>query len=231
MRELFDLGGWAMWPLLVFSVATISLILERALFLLYHNLSVKDSTKAILDSLERGRLDEAQAVCESAAGRKVGPRIFKAGLNAVSLGEHRIERALEGEASKEINTLQRGFDLLIALGSIAPITGFLGTVSGMISAFQSIATAADINAQLVAGGIFEALITTAYGLAIAILAIAGYNLFAYFVDRFAANVEESGNAIISTILNHGSQALANGETPEKATLPGAAPAESGPEGS
>lgn len=208
MRELFDLGGWAMWPLLVFSVATISLILERALFLLYHNLSVKDTTEGILRSLNEGRLDKAQELCDTSPRRKVGPRIFKAGLDAVTLGEHRIERALEGEASKEINTLQRGFDLLIALGSIAPITGFLGTVSGMISAFQSIANAANINAQLVAGGIFEALITTAYGLAIAILAIAGYNLFAYFVDRFAANVEESGNAIISTVLTHGTERLA-----------------------
>jgi biopolymer transport protein ExbB len=71
----------------------------------------------------------------------------------------------------------------------------------MISAFQSIANAADINAQLVAGGIFEALITTAYGLSIALVAIAAYNLFAYFVDRFAANVEEAGNEIISTLLN------------------------------
>lgn len=210
LRELFDLGGWAMWPLLVFSVATISLILERALFLLYHKLSVKNTTDGILNSLNEGRLDEAQELCRNSPRRQVGPRIFKAGLDAVYLGEHRMERALEGEASKEVNTLQRGFDLLIALGSIAPITGFLGTVSGMISAFQSIANASDINAQLVAGGIFEALITTAYGLAIAILAIAGYNIFAYFVDRFAANVEESGNAIISTVLSHGTERLADG---------------------
>ncbi len=201
MRELFDLGGWAMWPLLVFSVATISLLIERALFLLVHNLSVKDITAAVLQRLSEGDTAGARRACEAEPRRKVAPRIIKAGLNAVSLGEHRIERALEAEASKEVNTLQRGFDLLIALGSIAPITGFLGTVSGMISAFQSIANAADINAQLVAGGIFEALITTAYGLAIALLAIAGYNLFAYFVDRFAANVEEAGNEIISMLLN------------------------------
>jgi biopolymer transport protein ExbB len=201
MRELFDLGGWAMWPLLVFSVATISLLLERGLFLLIHNLGVKDIASAVLEKLRDGDVSGAREACNAAPRRKVAPRIMRAGLEAVHLGEHRIERALEAEASKEVNTLQRGFDLLIALGSIAPITGFLGTVSGMISAFQSIANAADINAQLVAGGIFEALITTAYGLSIALVAIAAYNLFAYFVDRFAANVEEAGNEIISTLLN------------------------------
>jgi len=71
----------------------------------------------------------------------------------------------------------------------------------MISAFNSIATAADVNAQLVAGGIFEALITTAFGLAIAIVAITGYNLFAHFIDRFAADIEEAGNELITVILS------------------------------
>ncbi len=201
MRELFDLGGWAMWPLLVFSVATISLLLERGLFLLIHNLGVKELTADVLEKLREDDVDGAKEACNAAPRRQLAPRIIRAGLDAVTLGEHRIERALEAEASKEVNTLQRGFDLLIALGSIAPITGFLGTVSGMISAFQSIANASDINAQLVAGGIFEALITTAYGLAIALVAISAYNLFAYFVDRFAASIEEAGNEIISTLLN------------------------------
>ena len=103
-------------------------------------------------------------------------------------------------AAREIGSLERGLDLLVALGSIAPITGFLGTVSGMISAFNSIATAADVNAQLVAGGIFEALITTAFGLSIALVAITGYNLFAHFVDRFAAEMEQSGNDLITAIV-------------------------------
>jgi biopolymer transport protein ExbB len=111
-----------------------------------------------------------------------------------------MEKAIEAEAAEKINMLERGFNLLVALGSIAPITGFLGTVSGMISAFKSIKDAADVNAQLVAGGIFEALITTAYGLAIAIIAIAGYNIFAHFVDRFTADVEQTGSDVITSLL-------------------------------
>ncbi len=126
--------------------------------------------------------------------------VFRAALEAGNLGEGLIERSFESAAAKEINRLERGLDLLVALGSISPITGFLGTVSGMIAAFNAIATAADVNAQLVAGGIFEALITTAFGLAIALVAIAGYNLFAHFVDRFAAEMEQAGNDLITTMV-------------------------------
>jgi len=107
---------------------------------------------------------------------------------------------MEAEAGEKIGSLENGFNLLVALGSIAPITGFLGTVSGMISAFRSIANAADVNAQLVAGGIFEALITTAFGLAIAIAAITAYNIFAHVVDKFAARIEKAGSEVVTRIL-------------------------------
>ncbi|HQH31744.1 MAG TPA: MotA/TolQ/ExbB proton channel family protein, partial [Spirochaetota bacterium] len=115
-------------------------------------------------------------------------------------GEHRMEKCLEAEASKKINDLERGLNFLVAIGSLAPITGFLGTVSGMIAAFRNIANADDINAQLVANGIFEALITTAFGLTIAILAVAAYNIFTNIIDNFAKEIEQSGSDIISSIL-------------------------------
>ncbi len=107
---------------------------------------------------------------------------------------------MEAVAGEKIGSLENGFNLLIALGSIAPITGFLGTVSGMINAFRSIAEAADVNAQLVAGGIFEALITTAFGLVIAIAAITAYNIFAHVVDKFAARIEKAGSEIVTRLL-------------------------------
>ncbi|HQB61505.1 MAG TPA: MotA/TolQ/ExbB proton channel family protein [Spirochaetota bacterium] len=115
-------------------------------------------------------------------------------------GEHRMEKCFEAEASKKINDLERGLNFLVAIGSLAPITGFLGTVSGMIAAFRNIANADDINAQLVANGIFEALITTAFGLTIAILAVAAYNIFTNIIDNFAKEIEQSGSDIISSIL-------------------------------
>lgn len=200
MKDLFVLGGWAMWPLLVFSLAAVALILERALYLLVHRLGVQDLADGILSALSEGNVEKAIRLCRQAPKRTLAAPIFLAALESVDLGEHRIERVMEAAAARQIQALEKGFDLLIAIGSLAPITGFLGTVSGMITAFRNIAQAADVNAQLVAGGIFEALITTAYGLTIAIAAIAGYNMFVHIVDRFAASIEEAGNEIITSLL-------------------------------
>ncbi len=200
LKELIIMGGWAMWPLMFFSVATLGIILEKVIHLLVHNMRVDDIHDALLQNLENGNMDEAMSACQAFPKRKVGASIFLAGMKVSFLGESRMEKAMETEAADRIGSLESGFNLLIALGSIAPITGFLGTVSGMIGAFKAIANAADVNAQLVAGGIFEALITTAFGLAIAIVAITGYNVFAHVVDKFAARVEKNGSEIITRIL-------------------------------
>ncbi len=203
LKEFFILGGWAMWPLLVFSIAAVALILERSFYLLLHRLNVQDLAESILTVLARGDVEEARSLCRQAPPRTPAAKIFLIALESIDLGEHRIERVMEAAAAKEVQALEKGFDLLTAIGSLAPITGFLGTVSGMIRAFQSISQAAEISAQLVAGGIFEALITTAYGLTIAIAAIAGYNIFSHIVDRFAASLEEAGNEILNAILRLG----------------------------
>ncbi len=200
LKELIGMGGWAMWPLMFFSVATLGIILEKIIHLLVHNLRVDDIHDVVLTNLEGGGIQEAENTCRSFSKRKVGASIFLAGIKVSFLGESRMEKAMETEAADRIGSLESGFNLLVALGSIAPITGFLGTVSGMIGAFKAIANAADVNAQLVAGGIFEALITTAFGLAIAIVAITGYNIFAHVVDKFAAQVEKNGSEIVTRIL-------------------------------
>jgi biopolymer transport protein ExbB len=119
----------------------------------------------------------------------MGARIFLTLLKRSGLTEHRLEKAVEAEAMKCISSLENGFNFLTALGSISPLTGFLGTVSGMIGAFRSIAEATDVNAQIVANGIYEALITTVFGLIIAIVAISAHSLFTHIVDKFVSELE------------------------------------------
>ena len=198
--DLFELGGWAMWPLVIFSIATLALFVERAVVLIRSDLSTEGLRDTLLPMIRSGDWTAAREACEAAPPRLVVGEVYGAAVTVGGMGEALIERSFESAAARQIGNLERGLDLLVALGSIAPITGFLGTVSGMISAFNSIATAADVNAQLVAGGIFEALITTAFGLAIALVAITGYNLFAHFVDRFAAAMEQSGNDLITAMV-------------------------------
>jgi biopolymer transport protein ExbB len=122
-------------------------------------------------------------------------------INQAEKGEHRMEKAAETEAASCINSLENGFNFLTALGSLSPLTGFLGTVSGMIGAFKSIAEATEVNAQIVANGIYEALITTVFGLIIAIIAMVAHSIFSHIVDRFAADTERYCSELISDILD------------------------------
>jgi biopolymer transport protein ExbB len=139
----------------------------------------------------------------------MGARILLTLVNRSGLSEHRLEKAVEAEAMNCITSLENGFNFLTALGSLSPLTGFLGTVSGMIGAFRSIAEATEVNAQIVANGIYEALITTVFGLIIAIIAMSAYSLFTHVVDKFAAQVEIVCSELINKIAT-GNQA---GETP------------------
>jgi biopolymer transport protein ExbB len=131
--------------------------------------------------------------------RRMGARALLALVNRANLSEHQMEKAAETEALACINSLENGFNFLTALGSLSPLTGFLGTVSGMIGAFRSIAEATDVNAQIVANGIYEALITTVFGLVIAIIALIAHSLFAHVVDKFAADVERSCSNLIADL--------------------------------
>jgi len=191
--ELFKLGGAFMWPLLVFSIATVAISLERAFYLIYHNLRVDDIAHKVYDYVSSSDYSSAREYLSSMANRRPGAKILLALFTRAKPGkdfsEHSAERIVETEAMNCINSLENGFNFLTALGSISPLTGFLGTVSGMIGAFRSIAEATEVNAQIVANGIYEALITTVFGLVIAIIAMVFHSIFTNSVDKFSSNME------------------------------------------
>jgi biopolymer transport protein ExbB len=91
------------------------------------------------------------------------------------------------------------------VANIAPLLGFLGTVSGMIHAFEAIAAAEEVSAKLVATGIYEALITTAAGLIVAIPVQAAHNYFVSRIDKFVIEIEESGAELIDVLTTHSKQ--------------------------
>jgi biopolymer transport protein ExbB len=192
----FQMGGVFMWPLLFFSIATTAIALERAVYLLYHNLRLDDLKEQVQEYLQTDKIPEAQRYLTGLTKRRIGARILLTLVNRVGLPEPQLERALEAEAMSCINSLENGFNFLTALGSLSPLTGFLGTVSGMIGAFKSIAEATDVNAQIVANGIYEALITTVFGLIIAMIAMVAHSLFTHIVDKFAAEVEKTCSDLI-----------------------------------
>lgn len=198
--ELFKLGGPFMWVLLAFSVATLAIVIERCVYLSWHNCKARPIADKILDFLRQGKKDEAVDFLKGCQRNQTIASILLALLENAKYGENRMERAAESEAQERLRRMENGFNYLTALSSLAPLTGFLGTVSGMIGAFRSIAEATDVNAQLVAGGIYEALITTVFGLIIAIAALVAYNLLIQRVDTFAAEASKAIDSLIPELI-------------------------------
>ena len=210
LLELFEMGGMVMWPLTAYSIAVISIGLERVIYLLYHKLRVDDIGATVSRLLKDGDYQGAVDYLTPLTKRRMGARVVLALVNRAISGkgktfsERAIERAVETEAMTCIHSLENGFNFLVALGSLSPLTGFLGTVTGMIGAFRSIAEATEVNAQIVAGGIYEALITTVYGLIVAIAAMVFHSILSHLVDRFAAEVEKISSDLIAEITEQNS---------------------------
>lgn len=200
LLELFKIGGVFMWPLLAFSVAALTLIVDRIIYLFYHNVKMGKITESVKNFIIDDNFDDAIAFLENQPRKNTGATILLALLNNKKFGEGRMEKAAETEAMERIHRLENGFDWLSAISSLAPLTGFLGTVSGMIGAFKSIANAQDVNVQLVASGIYEALVTTVFGLIIAIVSLVAYNLFVRRVDTFSNEVTKSVNDLMPYLL-------------------------------
>jgi biopolymer transport protein ExbB len=213
LLEFFKLGGIFMWPLLVFSVAATAIIIDRVVFLFYHKLRIDKLAPKVLDYAEKGNIGEAAGFLEGFTGRSMGARVLLSLVRHAALPEARLEKAVENEAQNCINSLEAGFNFLTAIGSLAPLTGFLGTVSGMIGAFRSIAEATEVNAQIVANGIYEALITTVFGLIIAIIAMSAHYLLTSVVDRFAVRTEKACSDIITALALYGGNRIPDEKNP------------------
>jgi biopolymer transport protein ExbB len=199
LLSLFKMGGIFMWPLLMFSIATISIAMERAIFILRSNLRMDDIKEALMGFLRKNDFSGAHGFLSEKRKKRMGARILYTLYEIPKLSEHRLEKNAEMEAAACIDSLENGFDYLTTLGSLSPLTGFLGTVSGMIGAFKSIAEATEVNAQIVANGIYEALITTVFGLIIAIIAMIAHSVFSNAVDSFAAKVEFSSAELLTCL--------------------------------
>lgn len=202
-----------MWPLLFYSVVVVAISIERIIYLAYHNLRLDDLAVKTCEYVKTGDYTGACDHLGALTKRRMGARILlaliKNSKTKTGFSEHRSERAAETEAMNCINSLENGFNFLTALGSLAPLTGFLGTVTGMIGAFRAIAEATEVNAQIVANGIYEALITTVFGLIVAIIAMIFHSIFSHIVDKFASRTEGVCSDLIAQIAQQFESAAIN----------------------
>ena len=201
MAELFQKGGPFMWPLLFALILGIAVALERLWTLSRASINTRKFFAAVQEALEEGGAEQAAEVCANTRGPVAS--IFHAGLLRLDRGIDHVEKAIEASGAIEMAFLEKGMVWLATVANVAPLLGFLGTVSGMIKAFQAIADAGDVEPSIVASGISEALITTAAGLAIAIPIQVVHNLFVSRVDKIIIDMEETSTAFVDTLVEKG----------------------------
>jgi biopolymer transport protein ExbB len=201
--EQFQKGGLFMWPLLLLLITGIGVILERFYTLGRARTNVRTLMNRVLSALRGEGIDAAIEVCEGTRGPI--PAILHAGLRRSNISIEATEKSIESAGVVELSFLERGLLILATIANVAPLLGFLGTVSGMVAAFDAIAAADQVNAKLVAAGISEALLTTMAGLLVAIPMSIGHNYFVSQIDRFVIEMQETSADLVDTLVDLGVQ--------------------------
>ena len=210
----FTRGGLIMWPILLCSIMAVYIGVERMLTFRSAKPPGGAFQLKLRKVLEGKDVRMAQELCiqeKSPVGRIVG-----AGLEKVHHGPMRVRQAMEDQGKEEFTQLERHLSVLASIAGIAPMLGFLGTVTGLIAAFQSVATAVGQPSPAdLADGIWEALITTVFGLIVGIPAAAGYNYLVNQIHAITASFERIARDSLDAIEEslHLSEAKPAGEPP------------------
>ena len=202
LKEKFIEGDWRFMSLvLVCLILGLAFCIERIITL---NIATTNTDKLLLrinESLASNDLEGAKEVCRSTAGPTAS--ILHEGLKNTGGGAESVEKAMVSYGSVQMGLLERGLVWISLFIAIAPMLGFMGTVIGMIQAFDKIAEVGDLSPAVVADGIKVALLTTVFGLVVAIILQVFYNYIVNKVDSITLKMEDSSNGLIDLLASNG----------------------------
>ncbi len=187
-------GGAFMWPILLTLLFGLAFVIERAYSLMMSAVDSQTFFESVSQSIKENGTDAAVQVCSETEGPVAS--IFHAGLSKMSRGLDEVEKAIQNAGAIEMAFLEKNMIWLNAVITIAPMLGFTGTVVGMIAAFDAIKAANDISPAVVAGGISQALLTTAFGLIVAMIIQTFQNVFVARIDKLVLDMEEQSIKIL-----------------------------------
>ncbi|MDE3057995.1 MAG: MotA/TolQ/ExbB proton channel family protein [Bacteroidota bacterium] len=218
MIDLFLKGGVVMWPILLCSIIAVVIIVERFLTLRKAKVDPKQLMMKIRSTLSRGDLLGAINACTQVDAPVA--KILKEGIAKYKDGHEAVREAVENAGKEQVNELEKRLDWLANIAGVAPMLGFLGTVTGMIAAFRTIERlGGNVNPGNLASGIWEAMLTTAFGLIVGIPALGFYNYFVGRVGRFVFQIEQSVEEFLDMVkagivpdASQGEKSAASGKT-------------------
>jgi biopolymer transport protein ExbB len=201
MVQLFIDGGGFMWPILGIFIVGLVFVLERMYHLLKGLSSNEDFAYEIANEVKQSGIDSAKTKCEGSQGPVAN--LCLAALDRANLGADEAEHALDYSGSIEMASMEKNMTWISLCIATAPMLGFLGTVWGMIQAFNDIKMANDISPAVVAGGISVALLTTAFGLVVAVVLQIFQNAVLYIIDNQIVTLQKSTTVLLHAIKDMG----------------------------
>ncbi|HNZ07852.1 MAG TPA: MotA/TolQ/ExbB proton channel family protein [Candidatus Cloacimonadota bacterium] len=198
MVKWFKDGGWAMWPILLVTIYGMAYVIWKFIALIHGKINLNNFLGRIVPLIKDKKYKEAVELAAKTRGPVAA--MLHAGLVKVDRGVDAVEKSMENAAMIEMSYLEKGFLELSTAITLAPMLGFLGTVAGMISAFDAIAAARAVDATIVASGIKIALITTEAGLIVAIPVQFFNNIFTTMVDGLVIDMQRASEKVIEALI-------------------------------
>jgi biopolymer transport protein ExbB len=199
-QKFIEGGPGFMGIVLLCLILGLALAIERIIYL---NMATTDTDKLLNDvegALKSGGVEAAQEVCRNTKGPVAS--IFYQGLERSNEGVDMVEKSIVAYGSVQMGLLEKGLSWISLFIALAPMLGFMGTVIGMIGAFDAIEAAGDISPSLVAGGIKVALLTTVFGLIVAMILQVFYNYLIAKVDSIVNSMEDSSISLIDLLVKN-----------------------------
>lgn len=192
---IFARGGILMYVLLLSSIVTIAVIIERLTIVL----KARKSDESFTNNFQSfTNTKEIQTYLNNTTKNSPLITSLKDGVNSLQFGEKEATKVIENRAKLELRKLEKHSDILSTMAAISPMIGFLGTATGMVKVFMNIGNSkGGIDISMLANGIWEAMLTTIGGLIVGIIAIVFYNYIIAVIDDISSNIEETSNKIFS----------------------------------
>jgi biopolymer transport protein ExbB len=201
LKEKFIQGGWEfMLPILICLILGLALAIERVITLNLASVNTDKLLRKVDDKLKAGDVGGAMEICRTTPGPTAS--VMYEGLKNAHHGPDATEKAIVAYGSVQMNLLEKGLVWISLVIALAPMLGFFGTVIGMVAAFDNIERVGDISPTIVAGGIKVALLTTVFGLIVAMIMQVFYNYFISKIDGITHKMEEASVALVDMLIEN-----------------------------
>ncbi|MEI6050367.1 MAG: MotA/TolQ/ExbB proton channel family protein [Bacteroidota bacterium] len=197
VAQLLMKGGFIMIPIILLSIISVYFFIERFSYIRKSSVIDKTLVKDIISELTNNRPEEALKISRY-SNTSLG-RILESGLNQTGKSSNDSDKYMEATANLEISEMEKNTGYLGIIAGIAPMLGFIGTISGVIKIFYNISLADNISIGIIAGGLYQKMICSGTGLIVGVIAYSCYHYLQMMIDRFSIDMQRQVNEVVKVL--------------------------------